>query len=75
MSIFAEMINVFYRLGSEIVCAQSEKEFERLNRNTVLWIDLLDPSGDELFASNADSEILRIQCSLFRSGKAAFLFW
>ena len=47
------MINVFYRLGSEIVCAQSEKEFERLNRNTVLWIDLLDPSGDEKRATEA----------------------
>ena len=41
------MISVFYRLGSEIVFAQSETEFARLSRDSVLWIDLLDPSGEE----------------------------
>ena len=41
------MINIFYRLGSEIVFAQSETEFARLSRDSVLWIDLLDPSGEE----------------------------
>ena len=41
------MINIFYRLGSEIVFAQSETEFARLQRDSVLWIDLLDPSGEE----------------------------
>lgn len=41
------MINIFYRLGSEIVFAQSETEFARLSRDSVLWIDLLNPSGEE----------------------------
>ncbi|MBQ3722254.1 MAG: magnesium and cobalt transport protein CorA [Bacteroidales bacterium] len=41
------MINIFYRLGSEIVFAQSETEFARLQRDSVLWIDLLEPSGEE----------------------------
>ena len=41
------MINIFYRLGSEIVFAQSETEFAKLKREDVLWIDLLDPSGEE----------------------------
>ena len=41
------MISIFYRLGSEIVFAQSETEFARLSRDSVLWIDLLDPSGEE----------------------------
>ena len=47
------MINIFYRLGSEIVFAQSETEFARLNRDSVLWIDLLDPSGEEKRATEA----------------------
>ena len=41
------MSSIFYRLGSEIVFAQSETEFARLSRDSVLWIDLLDPSGEE----------------------------
>ena len=47
------MINIFYRLGSEIVFAQSETEFARLTRDSVLWIDLLDPSGEEKRATEA----------------------
>lgn len=47
------MINIFYRLGSEIVFSQSETEFARLNREDVLWIDLLDPTGDEKRATEA----------------------
>ena len=47
------MINIFYRLGSEIVFAQSETEFARLSRDSVLWIDLLDPSGEEKRATEA----------------------
>ena len=47
------MINIFYRLGSEIVFAQSETEFARLKRDSVLWIDLLDPSGEEKRATEA----------------------
>ena len=47
------MINIFYRLGSEIVFAQSETEFARLSRDAVLWIDLLDPSGEEKRATEA----------------------
>ena len=41
------MINIFYRLGSEIVFTQTETEFARLTRDSVLWIDLLDPTGEE----------------------------
>ena len=47
------MINIFYRLGSEIVFAQSETEFARLSRDSVIWIDLLDPSGEEKRATEA----------------------
>lgn len=47
------MISIFYRLGSEIVFAQSETEFARLSKNSVLWIDLLDPTGEEKRATEA----------------------
>lgn len=41
------MINIFYRLGSEIALAQSHTEFAAIGKEKVLWIDLLDPSGEE----------------------------
>ncbi len=47
------MINIFYRLGSEIVFAQSETEFARLSRDSGLWIDLLAPSGEEKRATES----------------------
>ncbi len=47
------MINIFYRLGAEIVLAQSETEFARIKRDSVLWIDLLDSTGEEKRATEA----------------------
>lgn len=47
------MINIFYRYGLEIVSSQSETEFARLSREQVLWIDLLDPTGEEKRATEA----------------------
>ena len=41
------MISIFYRLGGKIDYFQSETEFAKLKREDVLWIDLLDPSGEE----------------------------
>ena len=41
------MINIFYRLGDKVDYCQSETEFARLSRESVLWIDLLDPTGEE----------------------------
>jgi len=41
------MINIFYRLGSEIVLTQSTTEFAAISKDKVLWIDLIDPTGDE----------------------------
>ena len=41
------MINIFYRLGGKVDYFQSETEFAQLAREDVLWIDLLDPSGEE----------------------------
>ncbi|MBQ6287222.1 MAG: magnesium and cobalt transport protein CorA [Bacteroidales bacterium] len=41
------MISIFYRRNGKLVVAQSEAEFSKLNRDDVLWIDLLSPSGEE----------------------------
>ena len=41
------MINIFYRLGGKVDYCQSETEFANLAREDVLWIDLLDPTGEE----------------------------
>ncbi|MBQ0093302.1 MAG: magnesium and cobalt transport protein CorA [Bacteroidales bacterium] len=41
------MIKVFYRLGKEISFTQSKTEFATISKENVLWIDLLDPTGDE----------------------------
>ena len=41
------MIKIFYRLGADIRLAQSITEFASIGKENVLWIDLLEPSGDE----------------------------
>lgn len=41
------MITIFYRLGGKMMMSQSETELSKLDRNDVLWIDILDPSDEE----------------------------
>ena len=41
------MIKIFHRQGLEIVLSQSLKDFAAIGRDNVLWIDLLEPTGDE----------------------------
>ena len=41
------MIKIFYRRGSEVLFTQSITEFAAIGKENVLWIDLLEPSGDE----------------------------
>ena len=41
------MITVFYRKDGRLLVSQSESELIKLNREDVLWIDLLSPSGEE----------------------------
>ncbi len=47
------MIKIFYRHGGEIIFTQSETEFAVLSKESVLWIDLLEPTGDEKRATEA----------------------
>ena len=41
------MIKIFYRRGADINLARSQTEFATIGKENVLWIDLLEPSGDE----------------------------
>ena len=41
------MIAIFYRQNGKLLVSQSESELSTMNRDDVLWIDLLSPSGDE----------------------------
>lgn len=41
------MISIFYRQGADIIVSQHETEFAKLGKSSVLWIDLLSPTGDE----------------------------
>ena len=47
------MISIFYRQGAEIIACQHETEFAKLSKDSVLWIDLLSPTGDEKKATEA----------------------
>ena len=41
------MIKIFYRRGKDILVSQSETEFAAIGKENVLWIDLLQPSGEQ----------------------------
>ncbi|MBQ0077829.1 MAG: magnesium and cobalt transport protein CorA [Bacteroidales bacterium] len=47
------MIKIFYRQGEEVLLTQSKTEFATIGKENVLWIDLLDPQGDEKRAVEA----------------------
>ncbi|MBO4455478.1 MAG: magnesium and cobalt transport protein CorA [Bacteroidales bacterium] len=53
------MIRIFYRADGEIRLTQAEGKLAAMNRQDVLWIDLISPSGDEKRATEAflDTEI------------------
>ena len=47
------MISIFYRQGADIVISQFETEFANIGKDSVLWIDLLAPTGEEKRATEA----------------------
>lgn len=47
------MIRIFYRQGNDIVLSRSQTEFATISKEKVLWIDLLQPTGDEKRATEA----------------------
>ena len=53
------MIKIFYRQGDGIVSTTSKTEFAAIGKERVLWIDLINPEGDEKRAAESflDTEI------------------
>lgn len=47
------MIKIFYRHGNDIISASSKTEFASIGKENVLWIDLLNPEGEEKRAAEA----------------------
>ncbi len=41
------MLSIFYKENGKILLSQSEKDFLEIKLDAVVWIDLVDPSGDE----------------------------
>ncbi|MCQ2171405.1 MAG: magnesium and cobalt transport protein CorA [Bacteroidales bacterium] len=76
------MIKFFYRLGAEIKFSQSETEFATISKENVLWIDLLDPTGEQKRAveaylgteiqSRAEAEEIESSSRFYEEGNAIF---
>lgn len=76
------MIKFFYRLGAEIESCQSATELAKKAKKDVLWIDLMDPSGEEKRAaeaflgteiqSRAQAEEIESSSRFSENGKAIF---
>ena len=41
------MVKIFYRSGAEILSSQSETELSAIGRENVIWIDMLEPTGEQ----------------------------
>ena len=76
------MIKIFYRRGPEVTFAQSQTEFASIGKENILWIDLLDPTGDEKRAteaflgteiqSRAQAEEIESSSRFYEEGNAIF---
>lgn len=49
------MIRIFHRSGSEILLSSSKEMLDSLRREDVIWIDLIEPTGEEKRAAEAFS--------------------
>ena len=47
------MINIFYRHDGQVDVSQAIADFGKFKKEEVLWIDLMDPDGDEKRAAEA----------------------
>ena len=76
------MIKIFYRRGGGIVVCQSETEFAAIGKENVLWIDLLEPKGEEKRAvesflgteiqTRAQAEEIESSSRFYEEGNAIF---
>ena len=75
-------MNIFYRENGKILVSQSEKDFANLELENTVWIDLVDPTGDEKRAvetflgteiqSRAQAEEIESSSRYFESDDAIF---
>ena len=47
------MLSIFYRENGKILVSQSEKDFPQIKLEDTVWIDLVQPTGDEKRAVEA----------------------
>ena len=47
------MLSIFYRENGKILVSQSEKDFPQIKLEDAVWIDLVQPTGDEKRAVEA----------------------
>ena len=76
------MLSIFYKENGKILLSQSEKDFPKLTLDAVVWIDLVDPSGEEKRAveaflgteiqSRAQAEEIESSSRYFESDDAIF---
>ena len=76
------MIKIFYRRGVDIVVSQSETEFAAIGKENVLWIDLLQPTGEQKRAvetflgteiqSRAEAEEIESSSRFYEEGNTIF---
>ncbi|MCQ2178405.1 MAG: magnesium and cobalt transport protein CorA [Bacteroidales bacterium] len=76
------MIKIFYRLGDDVRVSGSKTEFASISKENVLWIDLLEPTGDEKRAveeylgtevqTRAEAEEIESSSRFSEEGKAIF---
>ena len=52
------MIRIFHRKGEEIILSTQKEDLAVLQRENVLWIDLIEPSGEEKRAAEAFNNAL-----------------
>lgn len=76
------MVKILYRSGAEILSTQTEAELAAISRENVLWIDMLQPTGEQKrfveqylgteIQSRAEVEEIESSSRFFEEGGAIF---
>lgn len=76
------MVKILYRSGAEILSTQTEAELAAISRENVLWIDMLQPTGEQKrfveqylgteIQSRAEAEEIESSSRFFEEGGAIF---
>ncbi|MBO8479520.1 MAG: hypothetical protein IAB76_00185 [Bacteroidetes bacterium] len=76
------MVKILYRSGAEILSTQTEAELAAISRENVLWIDMLEPTGEQKrlveqylgteIQSRAEAEEIESSSRFFEEGGAIF---